>query len=583
MIIRKICCLQLLFFLFYTVSNCQDIESTFNNINSRIQNDPLKINGSINIFGQYYHSNALINRAIPFSGRIMGALNFDFLGIKMPMSLAWSNGGVVFNKKIPAYNFVGISPSYKWAKILIGNRTMDFGKYSFSNHSFQGVGIELTPRNWNFSTFYGRLRRARIEDFVGFNNIDPYFRRMGLGMSTGYDSGKEKVLLSLFKAWDDESSIPNMDSNFISSPSENVIISLVIKKNINKQLFLEINYANSGFTENRTIENNDPSSFFSSYGGLLQKNISTRSNKAFEASVNIKLKKALLDFTYERIDPGYRTMGALFFSNDLENLSTGLKLKFFKSKWVITSRMGIQQNNLDGNQINDYGRFIGLIRTNLTFNKNLSITGGASNFNTVNRRSSLLNPNTPIVLTELILNNKDANIGFNYVLSNDNSRNASVQGSINYTVGNSIENDLVNFENQTKSTNTFLYYSLQLKPYKLSFGANTSYQKNTFSSNETAYTIFGININKQLLDEKLSLGLSMNFALTKQENDKVQIAQGKLYNLTATIVWKTSKTSMLTLNSGFIINEVDNANSFNNEFSEFRNTLNFQHRFIPNL
>lgn len=185
----------------------QDVEKTVNDLKSRIQNDPLKITGSFIAMGQNYQAIGLDNRALPFSGRLMAALNFDLLGLNMPLSLAFSNGGVVYHKRLPSYNFIGVSPSYKWAKVLIGTRTMDFGKYSFSNHSFTGGGFELTSGNWNFSALYGRLRRARIEDFVGLQNVDPFYRRTRFGAKAGYEDGKDKVMFSLFKAWDDGNSI----------------------------------------------------------------------------------------------------------------------------------------------------------------------------------------------------------------------------------------------------------------------------------------------------------------------------------------------------------------------------------------
>ena len=559
----------------------QDVEKTVNDLKSRIQNDPLKITGSFIAMGQYYQAIGLDNRALPFSGRLMAALNFDLLGLNMPLSLAFSNGGVVYNKRLPSYNFVGISPSYKWAKVLIGTRTMDFGKYSFSNHSFTGGGFELTPGNWNFSAFYGRLRRARIEDFVGLQRVDPFFRRMGYGVKAGYEEGKDKVMFSLFKAWDDGNSIPVPDSSFNFFPSENVIVSMEVSKAISKVINLEINYSNSGFTENRRLISKATDIRLSSYIGLLPRNLSTRTNHAFEAKVNFSLTRATLDLAYERIDPGYRTMGALFFNNDLENVSTGLKLKFFKSKWVINSRFGIQRNNLNGNQANDYGRFIGSIRTNIIASKKLSFTGGFSNFNNVNRRRSFLNPSNPILLTELVLNNQDASVGFNYMISNNNSRSSSLQGSLNHTRGNSIENDQVNIDQNTESTNAFLYYVLALKPSKWTFGANTGFQRNDFSMMTSNYSNIGISIAKKLLEEKLDLGLQTNFALNKQLVDMEEVAVGNLYTVMLSASWKTSKSTVLVFNSGFIHNDVENQSIGTKVFSEYRNTLNFQYRFNP--
>lgn len=581
MTVKKKLIIYLCLILNFQLGFGQDVEQTISKFQDRLENDPLKVTGSLNATGQLYQAIGIDNRALPLSGRLMAALNFDLLGMNMPLSLALSNGGIVFNKRLPSYNFIGISPSYKWAKILIGTRTIDFGKYSFSRHSFTGGGFELTPGNWEFSGFFGRLRRARIEDFAGLQSVDPFFRRMGFGAKAGYEDGKDKVMFSIFKAWDDGSSIPLPDSSFNFFPSENVILSLEAGKAISKIINLEINYSNSGFTENRDLDGGKLGWRLSNYSGLLQRNISTRTNHAFESKVNFTLPRATLDLSYERIDPGYRTMGALFFNNDLENISSGLKLKFFKSKWVIQSRIGIQRNNLNGDQANDYGRFIGSVRTNIIANEKLSFTGSFSNFNNVNRRRSILNPNNPILLTELVLNNQDASVGFNYVISNNNSRNSSFQGSLNFARGNSIENDQVNFDQSTESTNAFLYYVLVLKPTKWTMGANIGFQQNIFAEISSKYSNLGINLAKKLLEDKLNLALQLNYAINNQLLDNQAIATGNLYTMSLVAGYNISQNSALIFNSGFIYNDVENNTTGNNTFSEYRNSLNFQYRFNP--
>ncbi|WP_284284502.1 porin family protein [Portibacter lacus] len=578
---KKLFTVVLFFSVCLSSTLSQDVEQKFNSLKDRIQNDPLKVNGSFSAMGQYYQAFGIDNRAVPFSGRLMAALNFDFLGIRMPFSLAYSNGGVVFNKRLPSYSFIGISPSYKWAKVLIGTRSMDFGKYSFSNYSFTGGGFELTPGNWNVSAFYGRLRRARVEDFQGINNVDPFFRRMGFGGKAGYEDGKDKVLVSVFKAWDDGASIVIPDSSFNFFPSENVIVSAEIGKQISKRVDLEVHYSNSGFTDDRELQERTEGFRLSNYGGLLRNNISTRFNNAFEAKLNFKLKAVSFNIAYERIDPGYRTMGALFFNNDLENVSGGVNFRILKGKLNVNARGGLQRNNLSGEEANDYNRFVGSFNANYTVNDKLTFTGSATNFNNVNRRSTIVDPNSPILLTNLVLNNQQANLGANYVIANDNSRSSTLSATASLTQGNTIENDIVNVDQSSTSLNTFIYYTLQLKPSAWTFGVNTGYNRNNFGSNETAFSNVGLMAAKKLFNEKLDLGLQSNVAFNTQYQDQVSVADGQLYSLLFTATFMTSKSSAISLNSGYLHNNVVNSNQGVQAFSEFRNTLNFQYRFNP--
>ncbi len=559
----------------------QDVEQKYKTLRDRIENDPLKMTGSFNAMGQHYSALGIDGRALPFTGRLLAAINFDFLGIKMPFSLAFSNGGVVFNRRLPSYSFVGISPSYKWAKLLIGTRSMDFGKYSFSNHSFTGGGLELTPGDFHISGFYGRLRRARVEDFQGVNNVDPFYRRMGFGAKLGYEKGRDKVLFSLFKAWDDASSIPTPDSSFNFFPSENVILSGEVSKAIGPKMDFEVVYSNSGFTDDRAIPTRTEGFRLSNYGGLLRSNPSTRFNNAFEAKLTYRFKVLSVNVAYERIDPGYRTMGALFFNNDLENISGGAGLKLFKSRVVLNGRIGLQRNNLQGDQANRYNRLVGNINANFRASKNLSFIASYSNFNNVNRRLSVARLDSLVVITDLVLSNRNANAGFNWILTNDNSRSTGIQGALNFSQGSTIENDLVMDDQSTNTTNGNLTYYLQLKPSKWNFGINTAYQRNLIGENTTTFTSAGISIGKVLLQDKMNLSLNVNYSLSDQLADGIPQASGNIISTQFSAGYQVSKTSAIVLNSGFINNDVENINTGTRKFSEFRNMINYTYRFNP--
>jgi hypothetical protein len=460
---------------------------------------------------------------------------------------------------------------------------MDFGKYSFSNHSFTGAGLELTPGKWLFSAFYGRLRRVRVQDLQGITSIEPYFRRWGLGAKAGYEDGRDKVSLSLFKAWDDPNSITQPDSLFNFNPSENVIISGEIRKGLGRRMDLEINYSKSGFTADRSQQKSSEGIKISNFAGLLHSNLSTRINDAFETKLSYKLANLSLNITYERIDPGYRTMGALFFNNDLENISAGIKLKLLKGRLRINTRSGIQRNNLNGDQVNDYQRLVGSVNINLLASKKLTFSGQISNFNNVNRRMSIIDPNSPIVVTDLVVNNLQATASIHYVLANTNSRSSSILLTSNFAQGNTIENDKIRDDQGSESTTAFAMYALELKPTAWTWGANTGYTVNKFDNNQMAFANIGFFTSKKLMNDKLDIGLQGNVAFNTQTINEVLTANGRLYNLILNITFQTTTTSAISFSSGFLSNNVINptANNALNSFSEFRHTLNFQYRFKP--
>ena len=89
----------------------QDVEQEFNSFKDRWSKDPLKLSSSIGFNSTFSGSNDDNSYRIPFGYNIFGNINFDFLGIQAPLGFFYSNQNTQFN--LPAYRFIGISPSYK--------------------------------------------------------------------------------------------------------------------------------------------------------------------------------------------------------------------------------------------------------------------------------------------------------------------------------------------------------------------------------------------------------------------------------------------------------------------------------------
>ncbi len=559
--------------------NAQDVEQKYDEIKNRLNEKPIKWNGILTADGSAYQSYGIEGRAVPYLGRLSALINLDLYGINFGGSVNLSSGGTVFNTVLPAYTFIGISPGYKWATLHLGTRTMSLGKYTFNNHSFNGIGFELKPGNWRFSSFYGNLRRARPEDFLSIQRLEPIFKRTGFGMKGGFDDGKDAFLVSLFKAWDNPNSIPAPDSSFQIFPSENVIISLETVKAISSNINLKAEYAQSGFTENRNINTNTNTSFIRNYAGLLETNESTRWNKAFDLGLHLTLKKATLSVQYERIDPGFRTMGALFFLNDLENIHMGLKLRLWKNKLQISGKAGVQKNNLDGTQVNKYSRFVGSGMLNLQATERLSLFGSASSFNNVVFRSSIQDVNSPLTVTELVLNNEDYNLGASYLVQKSQNLQGNLQLNLNFSKGLSIENDIIQSDANTQSSNLMAYYTLQFVPSKWGITIMGGRQAISFGSTKNQNMITGVGLNKTLFRDLINVSLNTNISFNKQWIEESLNAKGQLLNLGVTASYKINESMQLMFSSMFLSNNTTDLQNIRRRFGELRSSLVFTYRF----
>lgn len=62
--------------------------------------------------------------------------------------------------------------------------------------------------------------------------------------------------------------------------------------------------------------------------------------------MDLRLGKVNTRMEYRRIDPGYRSMGAYFMNNDLENLTITPSMSLFKRKLNLRGSIGVQHDNL---------------------------------------------------------------------------------------------------------------------------------------------------------------------------------------------------------------------------------------------
>ncbi len=432
--------------LFSTLLQSQDIENTYQQIKEKMTGPVLKIKGGVNASLLAAYTNSNTRRADPFAWRLNGQLQFDFWGIKMPVSLLMSSRSTVFNYQLPAYTFVGLRPSYRWATLHLGNSNMSFSPYTLSGHSFQGVGVELKPGIWRVSAMRGQLKRAGLRELGQLQAIDPTFKRTAWGIKAGIDTGKEHFDLTLFKAGD-QFDLRSTDSLSIQ-PKENLVLGLTGRKNISQSLYIAVNYAASFLTRNANSNDrlNPPPALYTL--GLLDFKNSTAMHKALKTSFGLKTNFGSIEIHHEWVDPGYRSLGTLFFNDDLENITASSTFSLLNKKLNVHANLGVQRNNLSGYESNVNRRFIGTV--NATYNgiKALTLNLNYSNFSSTNRLRSLSDPLDLLDSIKLVLVNQQLNIAANYSLGAEKKSMLNAQFSIQK--GNAIQNDEVQIGQQNQ-------------------------------------------------------------------------------------------------------------------------------------
>jgi hypothetical protein len=343
-----------------------------------------KVTGGVNVNSVYYDTDAPNNPRDPFTYLLSGNINLSAFNFSMPLSYTLTNQGNNLGYTLPFnFNRLSLMPKYKWIKAYIGDANMSFSPYTLNGHPFRGVGLELTPPGaFKISMMGGKLLKA-IESSEAAGGI-PVFERMGYGAKLGFQKQQYKVELIGFYAKDNiESIAPDFDNKGVK-PKENITGSLFFNTALVKNVDFTIEYAISAFSD-------DSRSQVATQGGFVYRTLGLKENtsilKALKTNINYTIVKTKVGIAYERIDPNYQTLGALFFNNDLENIALTLARPFYNDKINISGNIGYQRDDLNLQKRQNTKRVVGLVNLNYKVNDKLNIAGSYSNFSTYTNRN----------------------------------------------------------------------------------------------------------------------------------------------------------------------------------------------------
>ncbi len=472
--------------------------------------NPFNIRGVLNSDFTTNSISGIDRRQDPFNFRLNGSLLINTYEWSTSLQVNISDNRTIRRLnlpdiKLPSYQLIGLSPSYKWARFHLGFRSMTFSKYALSGHSFSGAGVELSPGKIKVSAMYGRLRRASAELLDVRQSIDPQYERKGWGFKAGYENGSEHVYGYIFQAKDEQGS---ENLSFIA-PHNNSVIGLQMRKFVGPAQ-IELDYAYSGFTRDSRAE--DIRSY--SYGiaqkgfGLFSPNSSTEYRNALTVKASFSVGIGNLFAAFERVDPGYQTMGALFFNNDYENITLGSQLRLSNSS-ILSFNGGFQRNNLESSETNSMNRLVASAQLNLRPTDRSSINLSYSNFRTTNTLYAVTIPIIQVDSIQLSLVNQQVSFGFQSFLDSNNS--TSINGFFSYFRSQAIENDMVNPDQKLNNLNAYVYYNRQLGVDSWVLNGGLQLNRNSSSFNNILTIGPSITGTKKLLEDKMKLSVRLSY------------------------------------------------------------------------
>ncbi|TPN89250.1 TonB-dependent receptor [Aquimarina algicola] len=557
--------LTLFIFSYTIILNAQNLE--------QIGKVPLlRYNGGISANSVFYDGSA--NRD-PFTYFINGNLNFNISGVyNIPLSFSYTNQDFGYSTPFKI-NRLSIHPSYKWVNTHIGDIAMTFSPYTLSGHQFTGGGVDLTPTGpFKISALYGRFLRAS-EYNIELPEVLPAYERFGYGLKASYDFKKIAVGLIFFSAKDDQSSLKNeIPVELELTPKENTVISSEISFNLFDKAKIRVEYAISGITENtQTNESRETSGILSF---LLDENNTTNYYNALNANLDYPAGNGSVGIGYERIDPDYRTFGAYYFNNDLENITLNANQSIFNNKVNLSVNAGLQRDNLDNTKSSELQRVVSAVNINYTSSDKLSFNGGYSNFQSytniqdqfdfINQVNQLENVDT-LNYRQI---SQNANLGINYILKKSESKqktinlNLTYQSSDNKQDGRTIENGLSRFYNIASA------YTLGYPKNALNFSLAANISYNTIGNTDNLTFGPTLTATKSFFDKKLRVNFSSAYNSAFNDGEK----QNDIYNIRLGSSYTLRESHNLNLNLLSLFRETEDTNN-----TDFTATLGYSYSF----
>jgi hypothetical protein len=541
--------------LFLSIVICSCTATVYGqNLESIGKEKPFTISGGVSATQIFYTASGINSRRDPYSYFLSGNVNFGLYGWTVPLSFSLSNQNVSFQQPFNQYS---LHPTYKWITAHIGYANMTFSPYTLSGHIFRGVGVDLAPTgNLKINAMYGRLQRAVNPDTLA--DAQAAFKRMGYGLKINYGSSARFVEVIGFRAKDEINSINFIPDDNSLLPQQNLVFSIGGGYTFFERISLKSEFASTGITRDSRAEESEGEFPFNYVGNIFTPRISTSYYQAMKGSLSYEGNGYTVGVGYERIDPEYRTLGAYYFNNDLENITVNGATALAGGKVNVAASVGVQRDNLDKSQIATMRRWVSSTNVGFVPNERLNMALSYSNFQTfTNIRSQFVDINQLTPYDNLDTLNftqisQNANLNANYLLSQSKEKRKSLSANISVMKAADKQNEV------TQNSGTMFYnmntsYSVNITPKDLTVSASFNYSLNQAMGSNSSTLGPSISVSKSLMEKKLRIsgscsgndtylaGSLTNRVMSIRGNTGYAVKQKHNFSLSIVALTRTSK------------------------------------------
>ncbi len=304
---------------------------------------PVSFSGSLGVLSETYTARGIDPRRPPSMGQIMLNTNFSLFGLRSGFNMLYSTDDNPLRQSVNKFYYQG---SWRWLTVSAGDVAPRFSKYSLGGVTVRGGMIELHTGLLQVSATAGRTkRRVEFSPEPGFR--DPSFERWLYGVRLGLGRQQRTgFALSGVYVYDIASSIEHWDK---IRPAENISVTPEFNLSLfSGALRLESNVTFSAFSmdvnSDKILLEEFPGSGLLT--GIFEPRSSTRLDYAGEISANMNAGPFRASGGYERVQPGFMSLGLGQIRSDQELIRFRPQARLMKGRVNIGGNYSRGKNNL---------------------------------------------------------------------------------------------------------------------------------------------------------------------------------------------------------------------------------------------
>jgi len=536
------------------------------------------LTGNVSFQGHGYTTTQDLNRREPLGALTTANFDYSFLGFQSGMDLRYTTDDNRFRQSMNRFSFYG---SWNWARLSAGDVNPNYSQYSLRGTMVRGGELSLTPGDFIFEVAAGRTNRLTS---ISNGNIPRSFEyeRWIYAATVGYGrQNRSHFRLTALYGKDDTDSLPDTTglnlpaTQSLAPPAENLAVTPKFQVVLLDDAFrfgAETTFsAYTRDTESPVISSAD-SELPGFVASIFSPRNSTRLSFAGMAETEFDVDPFNLMLSYERIQPGFESMGLRQIRDDQQVITIRPSVHFLDRRInldatytmiednLLDSRISTQKN--DNLSLNSSFQITEAIRLAAGYSRYVSNTTSDDELSGGHRQLSQVIQLAPSV--SWISGATSYNVTLAGVYQTLESRFPMADGFM---------------MNESSTITSTINYNMAL-PTGLTVNGSANIVLGEAPDSE--FTTYGLNagVGYSFMDQKMNVGLNTGFMINEFERlngFEDSLSRNMQLNGNATATYSITSTTSLQLNLRLLNNNIMEGHG--DGFSEMEGRLQFRQRF----